>query len=421
MTPPIDDGDDLDAVVERALDRPETVTNAELERLLNAAGSAMDHDTVEGLSSIASHDPGTVDAMLETLRGQLVDGDRGERGDASMVLVRLAHSRPGRLPSVVPTLIDRLEDESVRVRNNAIQTLGYVAGEAPRTVAAAIPELRPWFDADLLPNRLYAVEIAYQVARESPDEVVPLLPELGALLVDRREAGAATPGTASREHRSQHRILQRAGEARGQRETIRSRAALALLEVAKARPGAVTDVVPRFVDVLENEDTLVIEEVLDALVLLAEDSPAELRDAVPALVGVLEGPADDDLKATALLALGFVADLDEAAVADAVEPALPAVRELLDADDPRTRGAAMDLLMYVAERYPDAIDARTLVDRLDDEHAVVRGSAARVLGIVGDDDARPHLEALTEESDDRSVRRAATRAIEAIEERSDGR
>jgi len=173
----------------------------------------------------------------------------------------------------------------------------------------------------------------------------------------------------------------------------------------------------RIVETLGTEDDPVIRnDLLDIVELLARDHPADIVDAADTLVSLLEEPMADDRKAQLLGILAIVAESEEAAVAEAIEPVIPTVIGSLGADDPALRAAAVNLLMYIWNYHTAAVESAIpeLMTLLDDEHESTRGSAVWVLGRIGGEDELSRLETICDSDPSPEVRTTALQAIERI-------
>jgi hypothetical protein len=153
------------------------------------------------------------------------------------------------------------------------------------------------------------------------------------------------------------------------------------------------------------------------------------REAGPMLVNALED-RDSDVRASAARSLGRLGYEEAAAslllvlvresvpraiafraVLDLGTSALPELRQLAQAEDPRLRAAAVELVGWLG----DAADVDLLVEQIDDPSAEVRAKSAAALGRLAETDGTA---ALTRALDDRIyfVRLQAARALGQVGE-----
>ena len=412
--------DELEALFTRALNRPESVSEAERARILDAVASGTDLEVVQTLSSLAQHDPAAIDAVVDRLKPQLRADDDRRRGEAALVFATLARRHPERVTAVAPEAVELLTDDSAAARNQAVQLLARVANVDSELAVPAAPHLGPLVRSEALMVRLAALEIAHAIARTDPERVTELVPSLVDVVADQDAQSADSVETPFQGRGI--RTARRGESTEWQREQARARAAQTVAMLARERPESVSESTARLGAVVEREShPIVLEAIADAIAALARTGDLAAREAIDSLGSALGRLDDERANARIALALSSFDDECGAAIVDAVRPALPAVIELLDADPPRIRGAATSLLVVVSERRPDAVKSalESVRSLLDDESPVVRGGAVWVLGAAGSSEDRQRLAALRDDDPDPDVREAAEQALEEIEERID--
>lgn len=410
MAAPTDEVGDL---LERAESEPGSLSDADVERLIDHGTPDALRALQEAFETIAAADPDRATRLLEGLEPAF-DADDGEvRRLAFRAVARVARQDPGAAAELVDTARAGLDDDHAMVRAAAADVLDQVAMEAPAAVEPAVPDLRALLDDEHLHLRERALGIAFGLSAADPAMAAPLVPELLAFVGDRYEPGAtAEINPMEGNTRGAFRDLER--EEHGAQVQRRNRAAATVAAIAEARPGAIADHVPRILDLHDAEQWPVIREhLVEALVPVAGEHPEAAAPAIPALGDTIGGDRDD-ADAAAAMALVLLGEEYPEAVVDAARPGVPTLTDLLGADDPEVRSVAAGLLSQVAEVDPEAAAPATdaLIDRLDDGQPFVREAAAWTLAAIGDDAAIAALrEALAAAGDD-DVRSTLEEALE---------
>ncbi|MFB6173261.1 MAG: HEAT repeat domain-containing protein [Halobacteriales archaeon] len=423
-------------LIERVREEPGSATEEDLDRLV---GLIADLDPTEmagpdpylelsnALMAAVGEDPDRIDRVLEDVEEYLESPDPEVRADAAQVALDFAQHHPRRTAAtLLGALAARFDDDSIGARNTSVRAVGRLVQSTPEVLTPDLVERLPaLFEAEIPEIRLIGTMMASEAAEQYPDLVAGMVPALAERIVVEDPGDEAEIGAGGSHGRSGRPIEQRRTE--GAREgameirQIAARSAEAIVALAGEEPGAVAEHAPEVVEALEAEDAAdpyVRNQLLDALGAVARSHPESVVAGVDALVEELVSADEAETAGRAAWALGFVAEGEERTVADAVEPAVPAVIGLLDADNARVRGAAASLLMYVGEHHPDAVEpaAEPVRALLSDDQPFVRGSAAWVLGLVGDEGDRDRLSELAEEDPDAEVRRTAGRALESLGE-----
>jgi hypothetical protein len=412
-------------LVELAREEPTSVTDEQLAELIEQAAEEYDTAAREALQVVANAEPNRAGTMADELAVHIETAL--DPGPALTTTVELASLYGERMGAAAPALVDRLDDggDTTTRAAQALAQIGPAAGDA---LTGQTERIRALLTDEAMMRWVAGTELARSVAESNPAVVVDLLDELFAVLERESDSTLDTVDTTSElvddEGLGFERVEETLEEERDRQSTLRSakaRAAEAIAAAAPADSEPLLGHLDRMVLLVESlEHPSARYGIVDALAPVAEQYPREAMAALDALVGRLDaGGLPENLGRVARV-LGFLADADEQRVAEAVRPNLDAVLELLAADNEGVNGAAVGLLMYVAEQYPDEVAEGTdaLLDLLDARDDSVRGSAAWVLGTVGEDAARERLVAVSEEDRSEEVRQAAAHAADRIAART---
>lgn len=414
--PPTDDGDSNGAdPAGRIRDEPDS-----LDRDAIADGVTGDADArlaaADALGALAvgaDVDDDAVDALGRLLR----DDDPKVRNAATVAAGQFALAAPGAVGPLVPALVERLDD-GPSIRHNALEALASVPPAESDALAPAVPKLEPSLRSQFVVVRDSALSILAAATRAAPDEAASLLPPVLDCLAETADDHDADVAGVVDGDDVRTELAQGANEVRLRTEETRANAVGVLAAVADERPDAVADVVPRLASILAAETVVPARVgVVDVLATVAAERPDAVRPLADDLASVLRDGATPELRATAARALSTVAEAYPGAVADAVRPAADSLPELLDGDSAYVRACAAGLVSYVADVAPESVGAAVdpLVERLADDRATVRGSAALALGAIGAGRAVDALRELEADDPDPDVRAAASSAVAAIE------
>lgn len=297
------------------------------------------------------------------------------------------------------------------------------------------------------PEAMRAVE---SLARVAPDRVTPVVEDIVSLLgAEDSEVRSSAARTVSILARADpEAVAPRVGTLAAHLDDealIVDELMTAVGAVAASRPTAVENCVDRIVDSVDAELPSTRWAAVDAIAHLAAERPAEGIRALPALLAFLattESTPDEEggipnefstevvheleqqeelrevwARKRAATAISAVATAMPERSADAVEGRTRELLALLDDEDPNVRGAVVGLCSFVAEHTPGrlapAVDR--FVERLEDDHAPVRGSAAWTLGYLNAEAALPALSEVARSDPDTNVRAVAVEAIDRIE------
>lgn len=417
----LEDDPDIESLFERAADDPKTITAEELERILDAIGEGYEAET-EALFLIVQEKPAFTRRVIDRTTTVLRSGEFEERAKAGRILAAIASHHPDQVADVAPKLIDAIDEEEFSGIYNAIlESLTYVAQADPEAVTLLRSELPSLLRDDLPTARRHAADIARTLASSDPENCTPLIAALLEVVGNRYESASESFDSRTMSGVPEQ-MVKKDTEAAQEQNRIRGRAAEALAEIARADPEAMIGETDELVELLRTEPSpLPHDELLEIVAVIAQERPAAITEAIDPLVELLRAESETaETKATAAWILALLSEVNEDRVTDAVRPVVPTVIDLLDADDTPARGAAASLLMYVADRHPDRVVAATepLLVLLDDDAPFIRGSAAWVLGRVGDIDIRDRLADVAESDPDEEVREAASQAVELIDDRT---
>lgn len=410
-------------LIERATEEPASVTDEEIAELLDTAMEGPDTNAIGALEAVTAEEPGRVDRVVAALADRLEPGRPAEQLQVALEIAEsLGHEHPERTAVLAPAVFDLLEGQESRVETAAARALGGMAPAVAETTAERRGAVADLLGSEELIGRAVGAQLVAALAEADPDAAAGLLDEMLALVgttynVTAEEVDQTALDSDAARQRFEE-MLEEEREERSVHDSARREVATAVALVAESHPDAVADHVDDIAAAIEESDVPGVRYALvDALVPVAESSPAAAMAALDALVGRLEAGGLPENLARVARVLGFLADADERRVADAVRPHLDTVLGLLEEEDPGVRGATAGLLMYVGEQYPEDVaeGEEALLELLDAEDPSVRGSAALVLGAVGGSDARERLSAVAAADPSEEVRAAAGQAAQRID------
>lgn len=378
-------------------------TRAIAQALLVVAEDAPEHYRTlrDGLESMLRSD----DTDLQTVVALCVGHIGAEHGDEVRDLV----------PAVV-ALLDT-DDDLVRVR--AGETLRAVGSDVPEALAPHVERFADFYHSDYLDLRHAMVNATADVARVDPEAAAPLTAALFDVVTHRPESMDQETINQVERPGAREELFDQQTTQLVRYHNDREMAALALVEVVKERPDAVSGLVDDVAAAVDEEENMRVRAALvDVLAGLAQSDPELVRPHLEVLARRLDDAAEV-VRGKAAWTLATVAGSAPDAVAVAVEDRLDAVVDLLDGAEPNTRAAAATLLSYVAEQDPGLVADATddLLALLEDDSDVVRGSVVWALGYVGGDRVREALrEVADDEGEDPEVRRAARAAARTAAE-----
>ncbi|MFB6138225.1 MAG: HEAT repeat domain-containing protein [Halobacteriaceae archaeon] len=423
----------VEAALERAAGEATSLTGEDVAAVLRAG--AVDAIQIVARAFLEHvDDPDAVAGAVPAVAEVLEHHEEPRRGLAATFLADLAVDHPGAVAAAADELAAHLDD-APPVRGEAVRALANVSKADAAAVRPAVDEVATALRESGADVARDAAACLANVARAAPGAVAPHLPALVDLIsteyegIPERSPDSFDPASSE----AYHQMRERDWETRREHGAARESAAEALLTVARDRPDALVAERDALADIVR---TASVDETLrltvEAVGAAAQDRPAVGEAAIDALAARLAPEETDEqrpvagtdreqaLRGAAAWALGIVAEDAPAVVADAVVPRLPAVVELLEADDTEVRARAVGLLSYVAESDPVATAQATdaLLARLDDESEAVRWGAATALGYAGSERARDRLADAAASDGSEAVREAATAALERLDSAS---
>jgi len=399
----------------------------ELERLAERAETEPDAVSIDTLVAALRRDPPDSANQIRRAVRSLIESGPTAPGDAAAALepltadfeaaaaVRVAFAslvatHPERVEGVTPILLDAVEGGDPDARDQAFHALEALAETRPsELLPEAVPALRSKLRAETPAEQSGALAVTAELARQRPAAVTPVTPDLLALVTTEREF--STDDEYFEELPDQLKTRLQKEEVRA----IRTRmvAALALVEITRADVDAGVGVIESLVERLPDEGNLTVREATYDLVwLIGQERPTAVRSAVEPLAARLTTEGDPEIQGKIARALGILADDHQEAVVTAVSSDVSTLCELLDADEPVALGGAVGLLSYLAERWPDAVEPAVprLRELAADGPTYVRGNAIWALSYVGGDAAAETLDEVAATAADRDVRAIATEA-----------
>lgn len=318
----------------------------------------------------------------------------------------------------LPRILARLDGQASSNRREAVETIAAHVEEEPDACLPTVPKLRSVLtqvDHDCHDD---VAACLADLAEYSPADVAPSVHELVAFVVE-NPTHSATPAvfralaavaTARPGALVEH--VEAIAGALDARRRYDHFALETIATVSRTAPESIAPIVSTLSDALAADPE---EHGLPTLPTLgrtvratAVDRPLHFVDDAIALVD----HEDDDLRAAAIGCLDDVARRYPAAV----ERACSAFVTALAHADPTTRAAAAAASARVAAGDETSLEPvrDALIERLDDDHAVVRVNACRALGYARARDARDRLETLASDDSDPTVRDRARWAVERL-------
>lgn len=352
-----------------------------------------------------------LDEFVASLRAGLDAEDALLRNAALQALADVAAVDVEPVRPAVDDAIARFDDDQELVRSSVTDLLRHVGREDPSALTPAVPRLLELLDATDPHRRRDAVYCLGHLAREDVGPLVPHVDRFVDVYATERAECEVDAG-APQSPLDADRLRESAANEAARRRDVRTVAGVVLVAVAEDDPLALDDHVDDVAAFLDAPDPQIQGVAVDVLEAVGREHAPLVEAHVPALAATLgDAPSVTEKAVRALTSLG---QSRPAAVAEAVEPRVDAVVQLLDRDDPEVRALAAGVLTYLAEESPGAVEPA--LDRvrslLGDDDAIVRGNAVWTLGFVDDQAAREELVEVRDADPDPDVRRAAENALE---------
>ena len=254
------------------------------------------------------------------------------------------------------------------------------------------------------------VDALFELSKASPETVAPVAPSMVDFLAVRdRENGEEDDvpdgiGTVDVIEHEEKRAKELHAARRFKADTL-------LSTVAGHDPERLLPEIAEFVAIAGREDYADLRcRILETAATVAETHAGKCQAAIdPAAVIVAEEEnAKIRTKATYLLAM--IAGDHLSAVAEAVDPHLEVLFDMLESAHADEQNAAIGLLSYVAEDRPEAVSPAmdVIVDCLDHHLESVRGNAIWTLEYVGDDAVLDSLESIAQSDPSDDIRALAS-------------
>lgn len=401
--------DDPDVVTEEALrEAVRDVAPKEVSSVLRTVGIAIKADSSRA------------DDFLSVLLEEAHADDRETRLAATRGISTIAFAEPSIVAEELPAVTDRFEDAWGPVRAAALRTLVSVANER---ADAVLPYL------DRLPDRIAddhpyvgkaAVELLSQLVPEHTDEVVPLVDHLMAVLVDPPEFDLDTRMEWHNQHPFYNTWDEQDLGSAADRGLYLGHVASVLAAVAIDHPGELADRVPDLVAVLEREELPGVRSpILATIQAIAETNPEAAASAMDPVASVLKEDPTASVYEKAAWILAWLAEGGVEGIEDALAGLEPRIEAGLEEENDEVRGATIALLSYLAERDPAAVDdfLPAVRDMLDADNPQHRGMAVWTLAFAGSVEDRDRLERIADEDPHEYVRGAAEEGAAMIDER----
>lgn len=405
------DREAADELLERARTDPASVEATELVEALTSEDRRTRQRAARAYTQATRANPGLVDDVANGLRSCLGREDNAGRNAAALTIAQLADRHPDAYGEAVAPLLEIVRREFDYARNNSLVALAELASERPDAVCRGLPALIELLDEDLV-GRVRALQVLTPLSERRPEAVGD---HLGDVLKRISEAESSPVSETGRET-APFQGADRENES-ALSYTQWNHIGRVVGNVARGDRGAFDERVDTFRSHLADDSPGVRSVAVHVLSVAAPRAPAAVAPLAEELLRVVTDDQPPETRFRASLALCGVGIEAPERVTDVVVDALPEFDRLLEAEDPRLKGAAVGLFGTVAEDDPTIVADRAERIRplLDDDIAYVRANAALVAGHVGDDDALPTLRTMAAEDADEEVRRAATQAVSQVD------
>lgn len=362
---------------------PQTVDLAEFFEALEAGEPSTRRDALQGLQIVAGREPDRVLDDVSRLSRYLDDPDWGVRNGTVQVFVRLAKADGSAIADVVPALADRLDDEYDIVGQTALEALRYVTRDDPEAVKPFVADVFPFLESDYMEVSRDAV---FCVAGVSLEDATAVAPASDALFA-RFEEGTnpdPMPRDVTAGLKPGNRMKSMEKDALSHHRNVRTIAGHAIYEIAKADPDLILTRIDTVIDLLDDPDAQVRGAAIDILFVIAGARPRDIEPFVETIAAKL---VDDStlVDGTAAQTLAVLAVEYPGAVVDAVRGTEDALGALLERDEAPVRGAAATLFAVLGDEDPSVVEPVTeQLDKLreTDDAEFVREAASDALDPV---------------------------------------
>lgn len=411
------------AFKERAAADPTAVTPSILRETIRAVSPKEVPHVLTGISITIETEPTLPEEFVAMLCEEVSTGDRETRLAAMRGLSTIAAVDPEPVISELPTVLNRLEDPFPPVRAAALRCLLAVGEADPDAILPYLDDVVRLVD-DPVP---YVGEVALgflrQLHEEHAEEIVPALDAIVAILVDPPRFEPKQRLRWHAQHPDYEAHVEREGGTSAHREDFLALAAYLLAQLAPEFPGEFVDHVPALAEVIDREGSYSVRyHLLDTIRVVAEHDPDAAGGATGVIAAVLAETHDDELRERAAWVLTWLAEGGVTELAETVPDTLPPIERMLETDRTESQAAAASLLSYIGQHDPSQVEPSLprLRELLEAEDPQIRGLSVWALAYAGTEDDRERLEIRAREDSTEEVRRAAEEATAILADHVEG-
>ena len=374
-------------------------------------------DVLRTVSRVTRADDDRAEQIVRRMEPLLESESENTRIAATRTISTLASIHPEPVSSAADALSDLFDDDSAAVRAAAVRAFVSLADRNPEAVLPHLDGIEPLLVDDVLYVGEAALGVVETLLPEHVESILPARETLVNALESPPELDPAERKRWMEQHPTYRETLDRELSPASDRERFLSSASRDVAMIAAQCPSAFHGAVPTIATVLSREaSTPVRRNLLDAIGVVAEDHPEAAAPAIDALLEVLVETHSDELKAKAAWILAWIAEDAQTEVVTSVSERAPSLFPALEASDDDLRGGVLALLSHVAELDPDAIEPALPEVRalLEDDSRSIRGAAVWTLAYAGTDDDRNRIRKLADDDPDRDVRAAARDVLQHV-------
>lgn len=364
-----------DHVVEQSGD-PESLAT-ELASEIKTGGDR-DEMVPSALAAVmCANRPKSVGPLCESLVYAVHEGDLGAKKYALSGTARIAQRYSGELMPIASDIDTLLLHSIGSIRLEASKFAKSMSEPHPEAIAHAVPELYE--------------SLGFNKGSKPSDRY-------GAVQPKSANGQAASPATWDDKTIQAVDQMQEAERRNFHSNMIvRENAAVSLLRVAEADPGAVAEGMESAFQLLNKQgDPNVQCPLLESIRMVADWQPDEYpsKEGIATITDILTDWDAPEQQKQAAFVLAHVAEHRPNLVVSAVSSHTDCITELLVSDYPLGRYAGATLLSHVAERKPTAVTTPPdpLIELLYDNHKIVRGAALWALKYIGTPEEKTLIE-----------------------------
>lgn len=336
---------------------------------------------------------------------------------ATRTISTLASIHPDPISTTTDTLAERFDDDSAAVRAAAVRAFVSLADRKPEAVVPHIEAIEPLLVDDVLYVGEAALGVLESLLPEYLEAILPIQPTLIEALESPPPLDPADRRRWMEQHPTYRKTLEKELSTASDRERYLSSVSNAVAQVTVQRPSASRETVPTMATVLSREaSTPVRRNLLDAIGAVAEADPAAAAPAIDAVVEVLVETHNDELKSKASWTLAWIAEGAQDEVVSSVSERTSSLFPTLETTDDDLRGGVLALFSHVAELDPDAVEPAVPQIRslLDDDSRSIRGAAVWTLAYAGTAEDRNRIREMAAADPDPDVRAAAHDVLQYV-------